>query len=200
MDADVFVVPEMSGNIKLPSHYAMFWVGSNRNKGLGVIYNRRYNCRIAEWYNSVHEYSLPILCDDLCILAAWPTKTSNNKGKSYPQIAMEIIKDYMPYITDKKVLICGDFNCYVGQSGENRSKYSIKLIVDLLNRNNIYSLYHSIYNESLGRETRATFYFRFNVLSPFFIDYAFSNFAVKSFEIAEWDKSMSDHCALITQF
>lgn len=200
MNADVYILPELSENITLPTEYAMLWVGngSNKTKGLGVIYNSKHNCKVFNWYNPVHEYALPFLCEDILILAMWPTKTTNNKSKPYPQIAIEILIDYLPLLKNNKVFICGDFNCYVGQSGEIESKYSIKQIFELLKQNGLYSLYHLINAENLGEESTPTFYFRFNNEKPFFIDYAFANFKIQSFEIAKWDKSMSDHCALIT--
>lgn len=202
MGADVYVVPELSSNemIALPSEYLMFWVGDNVKKGLGVIYNKKNNCKIAKWYNPIHKYALPFWCDDILCLAMWPTKTNDNNGLQYPQIAVNIINEYLKHLRGYKVFICGDFNCYVGQSGENATKFSIAKIFELLNRYNIYSLYHSVSGDKLGFEKTPTYYFRFNKERPFFIDYAFANFAIKAFEIAKWEKSISDHCALITQF
>lgn len=203
LGADLYIVPELSDidHVTLPSSYSMFWIGdnSNKKKGLGVIYNTIYNCKIADWYNSVHEYILPFWCDDILILAIWPTKTKKNKEKSYPQITIDAIEDYVKHFKNNKVFICGDFNCYVGQSGEN-SKYSIAKVFELLNIHNLKSLYHTTTKEKLGEELIPTFYYRFNKCSPFFIDYAFSNFEVKSFEILKWDRAMSDHCALVAQF
>lgn len=198
-DADIFIIPELSDKdyFRLPADYDLFWFGDKqyRKKGLGVIFKIKYDCKISDWFDSAHEYILPIQCDDILILAMWPTKTVNNKGKSYPEIAIEALQEYSNYFNDNKILICGDFNCYVGQPG----KYSIKDIFALLKSHNIRSLYHSASNEPLGKETTPTFYFKFDRLKPFFIDYAFSNFNIEAFEIAEWDKSNSDHCALIIQ-
>lgn len=204
MEADVFIVPELSSSehIILPDDYAMLWVGDNsrQKKGLGVIYKKESECHIANWYNPIHEYTLPLLYNGIIILAMWPTKTNHYKAKSYPQIAIEAINEYLKHFINYKVFIAGDFNCYVGQSGENPTTYSIKKIFELLEQNNIYSLYHSIYNEPLGKESTPTFYYRFHKDKPFFIDYAFSNFDVKSFEVATWNRQFSDHCALITKF
>lgn len=198
-DADVFIVPELSSkaHIRLPMGYDMFWFGDKRydKKGLGVIFNIKHNCKISDYFNSVYEFILPIKCDDIIILAIWPTKTANNKTKSYQQIAIEALQEYLKYFGDNKILICGDFNCYVGQPG----KHSIEDIFGLLKSYDIYSIYHSMYNEQLGKETSSTFYFRFDISKLFFIDYAFSNFKIEHFEIAKWDRSISDHRALIIQ-
>ena len=37
--ADVYVIPEMSKDVKVPEGYLMKWVGKYPSKGLGVIYN-----------------------------------------------------------------------------------------------------------------------------------------------------------------
>lgn len=204
MDADVYIVPELSdgSDFIIPPQFDMLWVGNdlNKKKGLGVIYKKTCDCKLADWYNSSHNYALPFWSGKLLVLAMWPTKTHDNVGKSYPQIAMETLKDYARYFKGNRVFICGDFNCYVGQSGEKTSVFSITEIFKLLEQYDIHSLYHLISGEELGGETTPTFYFRFNQSHQFFIDYAFSNFAVRSFEIAKWDKEMSDHCALIAEF
>lgn len=166
-DADIFIVPELSSNthLMLPIGYDMFWFGDKQydKKGLGVIFKIKHNCKIADWFNSAHEYILPILCDDILILAMWPTKTVRNKGKSYPQIAIEALQEYYKYFDNNKILICGDFNCYVGQPG----KHSINDIFMLLKSHNIHSIYHSMCNEQLGKETTPTYYFRFDQSKPF---------------------------------
>jgi hypothetical protein len=57
------------------------------------------------------------------------------------------------------------------------------------------SAYHPKKGELLGKESRATYYHRFNENSPFFLDYTFSNIAIKSYALCEWDKEVSDHVA-----
>jgi len=57
----------------------------------------------------------------------------------------------------------------------------------------LHSIYHSISGEDFGKESIATFYWRFKVDKPFFIDYAFSSIEPKSFSIGDWEKDISDH-------
>ena len=48
------------------------------------------------------------------LAAAWPTTTEQNKPKRYPQIALEALMDYEPYINEHPTVIIGDMNCYKG--------------------------------------------------------------------------------------
>ena len=47
--------------------------------------------------------------------------TQSKEKKSYPQILFDALKNYEQYIRKFPTLICGDFNCYVGQSGVSES-------------------------------------------------------------------------------
>ena len=55
------------------------------------------------------------------------------------------------------------------------------------------SAYHTNNNEEFGKEHEATFFWRYNEHSPYFLDYAFSNVDIHSYEIGQWEKEISDH-------
>ena len=55
------------------------------------------------------------------------------------------------------------------------------------------SSYHDRTGEALGNETKATYYHQFKESQSFFIDYTFTNIPIKSYELGEWDKMLSDH-------
>ena len=125
-------------------------------------------------------------------MAAWPTTTEQNKPKRYPQIALEALIDYAPYIKAHSTVIIGDMNCYKGQSGETK-KYSIQAIITLMEEWGFKSAYHHKTGEELGKETMATYHHLFNEESIFFLDYAFTNIPIKDFQLFEWDREISDH-------
>ena len=100
----------------------------------------------------------------------------------------EIPQWYFPTV------ISGDMNCYKGQAGETK-QYSIETIFSFLEGMGYVSAYHQKTGELLGKESKATYYHWFNENSPFFLDYTFSNIAIKSYALCEWDKEVSDHVA-----
>ncbi len=197
-NADVFILPEVAcpSQVQLPDGYKMEWMGNFDFKGLGVIWKSELNAKVPQWFNPNHQYMLPVIIEEILIMAAWPTKTDSNAPKNYPQIAMEALQEYAPYLKNYSTIISGDMNCYKGQAGENK-QFSIKAIFDFLGSMRYYSAYHLKTSETLGNETTSTYYHRFNDNSPFFLDYTFLNIPIKSYTLCDWDKDVSDHVAQI---
>lgn len=195
-NADVFILPEVAcpSQVKVPEGYRMEWMGNYDFKGLGVIWKSGMKAEIPQWYNPCHQYFLPIIIENKLIMAAWPTRTDDNAPKDYPQIAMETLQEYAPYLKEFPTVISGDMNCYKGQAGETK-QYSIETIFSFLEGMGYVSAYHQKTGELLGKESKATYYHRFNENSPFFLDYTFSNVAFKSYALCEWNKEISDHVA-----
>lgn len=196
LEADVYILPELANqlSVHLPAGYNMEWMGDLDFKGLGVIWKSGMDVEIPQWFNPRCEYLLPLVIDRILIIAAWPTKTERNKPKSYPQIAMEALGEYVPHFKQYPVIISGDMNCYKGQSGETQ-QFSINSIVDFLSSCGIVSVYHQQTGEAIGEESTATYYHQFNEQRPFFLDYTFANIPVKVYRLMKWDAELSDHLA-----
>ena len=193
-EADIYILPEVAckEQIKIPDGYRMEWIGDFRHKGLGIIWKSDIKAEVPSWFNPKHQYFLPLLIDGKLIMAAWPTTTEQNKPMKYPQIAMIALEEYAPYFKEYPTVITGDMNCYKGQSGETK-QYSIQAILSFLEEMGLVSSYHDRTGEALGNETKATYYHQFKESQPFFIDYTFTNIPIKSYELGEWDKMLSDH-------
>lgn len=195
-NADVYILPEIAcpSQVKIPEGYKMNWMGNYDFKGLGIIWKSEMNAEVPQWYNPCHQYFLPIIIENKLIMAAWPTRSDENAPKDYPQIAMEALQEYAPYLKEFPSVISGDMNCFKGQAGETK-RYSIENLFRFLGGMGFVSVYHQRTGELLGKESWATYYHRFNEDSPFFLDYTFSNMAIKSYALCEWDKEISDHVA-----
>lgn len=130
------------------------------------------------------------------IVAAWPTKVGAFERYSYPKIVMEALEQLSPDLQRYPTIISGDFNCYVGQSGETKVN-SIKAIDKFLREKGFRSVYHSMNGELLGKETACTYHhlFKPDDSMKFFIDYTYTNMPVKGFCINEWEPKISDHHA-----
>lgn len=201
--ADVYILPEIhsSTEVVLPEGYKLFRFSDSEEsaKGLGVICKKEYNFKVPEWFNEEHKYILPLCSNDLFLLAMWPTKMKGEKRKGYPQIALDAIKYYAPYFKGKRVVLSGDFNCFIGQSDESQKRGTLLQIVDYLSRHNIYSLYHKQNNEDFGKESRTTYHWQFKEEQKFFLDYTFTNIEDVKYLLEEWNDEFSDHHAQIIE-
>lgn len=207
-DADVFVVPEITcpEQAELPDGFEMAWegitwqyAGKDKWKGLGIIWKKGEGM-VPDWYNPNLFYAIPLVVNDIVILAFWPTKRKGLTDKKlYPQIAQELIAEYAPHFEGKKVIVVGDFNCYVNQRDKSKEYGDILRIDDILKGYGLESAYHKVTGEKLGKESTPTYYHTFRADSPFFLDYAYTNMEVKAFELLPWDSKMSDHIGQIIE-
>ncbi len=199
-NADLYVIPECScsRDIKIPEGYEMFWDGieykynnASLSKGIGMI-ARKDIAKSLDWYDSDLKYAIPLMVGDLLDVGFWPTKQKDKK-ESYVEIAKRIIDKYEPYIRSNRTIIIGDFNLYHSERKKN-SDAELFSINKHLNSLGLFSQHHKRSGEDFGKETIATYYHNFNEEKKFFLDYAYANFEVESYKIADWDKKMSDHC------
>lgn len=205
MTADVLVVPEIAcvEDVNLPDCLEMAWngitwehAGKQKSKGLGMIWKKGHG-QIASWHNPELYYAIPLIVDGVLILGFWPTKRRGLTDKmKYPQIAQQIIKEYLHHFSEQPTVIIGDFNCYVNQSDKSKEFGDVRQVNDLLESAGLYSVYHKLTKEILGHESQATYYHLFKTHMPFMLDYAYSNIEVESFKLLEADLKMSDHVGL----
>lgn len=199
MDGDFYIVPEMAepSLISVPQGYKADWIGDYASKGLGVIWKE--DISVEKLPIKVNpNYFVPLYVDGKLIIAAWPTKQGVSKQLSYPKIAMLAFEQLSECFDNYPTLISGDFNCYVGQSGETKA-YSIASVDSFLGKSGLWSLYHHINNEKLGEEKACTYHhlFKSDDHMKFFLDYTYTNIPVKEFIINEWEPEISDHHAQI---
>lgn len=207
-DADVLVVPEITcpEQVKLPDGYEMAWEGitwqyggKDKWKGLGVIWKKGEG-KVPDWYNPNLFYAIPLLIKDILILAIWPTKRKGVTDKKlYPQIAHELINEYAQYFDGKRVIVIGDFNCYVNQRDNSKEYGDILRVDDKLSGLGLKSAYHQTTGEALGKESVATYYHTFRADMPFFLDYAYTNMEIKRYELMPWYIKLSDHVGQIIE-
>lgn len=192
--ADVYVIPEMAKNVKIPDGYFMKWTGNYKSKGLGTVFN---NAVVTESFDETLPYAIPIKYEDLFILAFWPTKIENNQ--TYTKIARKIIEHYADDLKQNDSIITGDFNLYHKNGSPNKAA-DILEINDLLNSLGFKSTYHELRGEAFGNESKKTYFHRFNEYDTFFLDYTYSNFPIKKYELLPWDKVFSDHRGQVIEF
>lgn len=195
LNADINVIPELACPqlTSTPDDYDQVWQGVYEPKGLGVFWKKSVKCETPQWWNKDHKYIIPLIVDNSWLLiAAWPT-IHKGEDKVYPQILLDALREYEPYLKQYPTLITGDFNCFIGQSGATKKRGRLQEIIALLGEYGITSLYHSRTDETFGKESRCTYHHLFKEDSRFFLDYTFTNIPVFAYELAEkWDE-LSDH-------
>lgn len=200
-DADVYILPEVDSvkEIILPHGYEVFRFSTPEvsSKGLGVICKTEHTFYVPEYFSDEHKYILPLCSGNLFILAMWPTRVADNKNKGYPQIAFEALRYYAPYFKGKRVVVAGDFNCFVGQKDESPERGTLLQIVEFLSSHGLFSLYHRQADEAFGQESVVTYHWRFHREMGFFLDYIFTNIPSVQYTLEEWDHSFSDHHAQV---
>ncbi len=203
MGADVYILPEIhsSAEVALPDGYTLFRFAApeESTKGLGVICNKECGFYVPEWFCKEHRYILPLCSGDLLLIAMWPTITGMNRNMGYPRIALEAIKYYSQFFDGKRVILSGDFNCFVGQKDESPKRGTLLQIVEFLSRYGIHSLYHQQNNEEFGKEGRTTYHWLFKEEQRFFLDYTFTNIKDVKYQLEEWNSKFSDHHAQIIE-
>lgn len=106
-ETDVYVIPEIARDVKIPDGYFMKWTGNNKSKGLGIFFN---NAVVPDCYDERLPYAIPLRYKDLFILAFWSTKIE--KSESYTKIASRILNHYSSELKVRDSIITGDFNLY----------------------------------------------------------------------------------------
>lgn len=200
--ADVWIISEAFEHTAIPEGWHYYWRGEDGIKGLGVIIRSGLKSERIETAFPLLNYCIPLFVDGLLIVGMWPTKYAETSHLSYPYILKSNIDNLRNYLENNPAIIAGDFNCYVGQSGE-RKQYNIKDISECLKQMNFESAYHSTTLEELGKESQGTLNFQYKGTKSFHIDYAFANVPIKSFNVAKWNGTdwhdapiVSDHSPL----
>lgn len=204
MGADLYILPECANakSIVLPKEYSMLWAGDDDSpqKGLGVIWKKSLSVHIVKEYTKI-KHCLPLIvdCDGVkkFILACWPTVWKETK--TYPQLLLEALHEYGSYFDRFPALAIGDFNCYVGQSGVKRMTGTFEDCIKTFAAYGMKSAYHEQSGDEFGKESEATFFWRYNENSPYFLDYTFSNIAIRSYVLGQWDKKISDHRSQVVE-
>jgi len=183
------------------------WIGSNKNKGIGIFSNSNYKITLLNNHNHKFKYILPILINgnekDYNLFGIWAMNNKQVPEARYIGQIWFAINYYANLLNDSTILI-GDFNSnriwdYKDRVGNHSD------VVNKLMEYDIHSLYHEQNNLSHGDEIDPTFYMFRKPDKPYHIDYCFaskklmnSGYSIKVGSHKDWiDKS--DHVPIIIE-
>lgn len=208
LNADVLVIQECENPAvsadrsyrEWAERHAGQWVGSNKNKGLGVFVRPGHSLAVAPWIASGLQCFLPCLIDGMPLLAVWTKKSDSDRYDYIGQLWLWL-QTHAGFLRGERALLVGDLNSNAIWDHLHRGCCHSD-VVRLLESLGLHSLYHRTREELHGQERTPTFFLQRNPAKPYHIDYAFLSACLLEgarIEIgppADW-LALSDHMPLV---
>lgn len=228
LNADVLIIQECEDPLLSTRAYQEWagdylWVGTNKNKGIGVFPKAGNKVQKLSWSGTfklgdlkTQSASTTWATEDLLlflpfklnnhynVLACW-TKGSDSQIFGYMGQFWKYLQIHRDELNQSNTIIAGDFNSNAIWDKPDRW-WSHTDTVRELSAINIESLYHYQTGEQQGQETQPTFYLHRKEVKPYHIDYVFmssnllSSSTIELGTINNW-LHISDHmplCATIS--
>jgi exonuclease III len=220
LTADLYVIQECEDPALSTQNYREWagnylWVGTSKNKGIGVFPKNDATVSKLDWYGDfrieglkeLHSSTvwktedlklfLPFkLNDKYNLLGVW-TKGGDDKIFGYIGQLWKYIQVHEKDLNRSNTLILGDLNSNAIWDKPDRW-WSHSGVVQELKELDFHSLYHAQTGEEQGKESTPTFFLHRKKEKPYHIDYVFLSgnlLASSSMEIGECGKwlQISDH-------
>ncbi len=226
LNADILLIQECEDPAQSTNKYREWagdylWVGTSKNKGIGVFAKKGNKVTKLEWDGEFNIQGLPsksrslswktsdlnlflpfMINDSITTLGVW-TKGNDSQIFGYMGQFWKFLQIHRNELSNDKTMILGDFNSNAIWDKYDRW-WSHSDVVAELAEIRILSLYHEQFNESQGEESSPTFFLHRKEEKPYHIDYAFmSNDMIKKSTLTVGKREqwigVSDHMPLSIQ-
>lgn len=176
LNADIYVIQECENPAESTEAYKSwagdhFWIGDDKNKGIGV-FSKGPKIEKLEWDANNLKLFLPVRVDEKFNLVGVWTKANFRRHSRYIGQFWHYLQAHKLNVSLSPIVICGDFNSNKIWDYKPRDATHSD-VVAALKELNIESLYHLANSENQGEETQPTFYLHKNREKPYHIDYSF---------------------------
>ena len=207
LGADIIVIQECEDPSQSGGEYQRWahnhiWIGTNKNKGLGVFAKKHIDLKRLHWNDEGLQLFLPCrINESFNLVAVWTKQTESSEFRYIGQF-WKYLQLHKKIFEAEPCLICGDFNSNVCWD-KKHGLWTHSNVVRELDELGIHSLYHEVMKEAQGKESTPTLYMHRKLEKPYHIDYAFISKQLSNFnsliEIGkhEFWLDNSDHMPLI---
>ena len=141
------------------------WVGTSKNKNIGVFAKNGNQIRALNWNIAELKLFLPFSINDKYnVLGVW-TKRNDSGSRSYLDQFWKLLQTQDNDISKKNTLLLDDLNSNAIWDKKYSSCSHTDIINELKNRS-VESLYHHQFNEIQGEETTPTFFMQCKEIDP----------------------------------
>ena len=179
------------------------WFGDTPKQGVTLLARAPFTLRRLTVLEDVPKFVVPIEVlgpVPFILFAVW---SKADKPYKYIRGVVRAVQMYRKTFVSSMCVLIGDLNSNVIWDHTHPPEVNHSAFVTLMRSLGLVSAYHGFHQEEQGRETRPTFYYRWNECAVFHIDYCFLPLAwskrVTSVEVGgyeEW-KGLSDHRPLL---
>ena len=210
LNADIYAVQECSKadilKIGEKPEFQSFWMGANKNKGLGLVVKKPYQLTDfaetgLEWIGA----GKVIGPETFNIFPVWACVSKQDRNLRYIRQVHALIDRLGSELAGQKTILVGDFNSNTIWDNEHRER-SHSRAVERLASLGLTSVYHADRDCRHGDELEPTIYFRKSKDAFYHIDYCFvSKDLLERFETLEIGKRKdwighSDHMPVAVVF
>ena len=183
IELDILIIQECENPALSTEKYRIWaddylWIGTNKNKGLGIFVKNNHSLKLLDWsdkninyQNEMLELFLPVSVNDITILGVW-TKHAKSEVFGYIGQFWKYLQLNKEKMENKAIIIAGDFNSNKIWDKWDRW-WNHSDCVNQLEEIRIKSLYHLLTNEKQGNETIPTFFLQKKLEKKYHIDYVF---------------------------